>query len=668
MAKPKKNVHIGGFQDSLFAPNSDWKLRDEIDWPDFSNAKYIGLDYEAKDPNLMKMGPGFIRGDARPIGASLADENGRKIYLPFGHEQGRQYEQSKVVEYLRKTLKDDRQIKVGANLMYELEASAYLGVEIKGPLADIQIAEPLLDEEKESGYSLEALANDYLGISKSEVKLQEAASIYQLDPKSDMWRLDPKYVGEYAEDDAYLPIQILKQQMVRIEKEKLQEIWQLESDLLPVLFKMRARGIKVDLDRAEILSANMQDEENVVLRRIWGETGFKVDPWSSKSLAIFCNQLGLGFHVEFTAPSANYPQGQPSFKNEWFERMAGTHEVFRALRDFRVMSKMRRDFVEGLILNNNIRGRLHPQWHQLRQNDEDRENGTRTGRIASSKPNLTQIPVRDPVWGKKIRSIFVADEGGKYCKNDFSSQEPRILLHFAYIKRYKGSVEARQRYLDNLYTDYHQMVADLIFERTGKKVERRPAKDINLGAAYGMGFYKLMMKLGLEEAEARALLKTYHEGVPYVQLLSNRCMEIVQGQGFIRTVLGRKRRFNKWEPVDWEKKKRSTPVTSYELAVEMWGQAVERHNAHKALNAVCQGSAADQTKRAIILLDSIGLTPQIQVYDELGQTIWNDDDAWRIKEVMEHAIEFEIPHLADPAVGDSWGETKEWRGDQRERN
>lgn len=659
MAKRLKNVHIGGFQDSLFAPESGWKVPTEF--PDLSRAKMIGFDVEAKDPNLMTQGPGFIRGDARPIGISLATEYGFKIYLPFGHAMGEQLPQEKVVSYVKEQLKRPDQIKVGANCMYDLEALAYLGVEVKGPIADIQVAEPLLDEERDGGYSLEALTQSYLGYGKSESGLREAAAAYSVDPKSGMYLLDPKHVGEYAEDDAYFPIEILLRQLPLLEKEGLMDVWKLESDLLPVLFKMRARGIKVDLDKAEQVSIEMRAEEDIVLGRIWEQTGFKVDPWSSKSLAVFLNQMGLGFYVQFTKPTKQYPQGQPSFTNEWFQKMGDEHPVFGWLRDFRVMSKIRRDYVDGLILNNHVRGRLHPQWHQLRQDDEDRVNGTRTGRIASSKPNLTQIPTRDPKWGPKIRGIFVADEGGKYCKNDFSSQEPRITLHFAYLKGYAGAAEARQRYLDDLYTDYHQMTADLIETRTGKKVLRRNAKDINLGATYGMGFYKLADKLGLKEDEARALLKVYHEGVPYVGKLSNRCIEVVQAQGFIRTVLGRKRRFNRWEPIDWEKKRASWPVHSYEEAVERWGEAVERSDAHKALNAMVQGSAADQTKRAIINLDSIGLTPQIQVYDELGQTIWDPEDAWRIKEVMEHSIEFTVPHLADPAVGTSWGDTVEMR-------
>ena len=205
------------------------------------------------------------------------------------------------------------------------------------------------------------------------------------------------------------------------------------------------------------------------------------------------------------------------------------------------------------------------------------------------------------------------------------------------------------------------MTADLILTRTGKTVIRRSAKDINLGSAYGMGFYKLAGRLGLSEDDARALLKAYHEGVPYVKKLEARFMELVQGQGYVRTIYGRKRRFKYWEPKGWDRKKGAYPVADYDKAVEQWGTDIERAHAHKALNAVCQGSAADQTKQAIIDLDREGLTPQIQVYDELGQTIWDDNDAWRIKEIMEHAIEFEIPHIADPAVGLNWGETEEWK-------
>jgi DNA polymerase I-like protein with 3'-5' exonuclease and polymerase domains len=663
VTKLKKNSHVGGFQLAMFAPESGWVPPTEL--PDLRGRKYLGIDVEAKDPNLMKMGPGYIRGDARAVGISLATED-TKLYLPFGHEQGGNMDKDLVVRYVKDQVSDASQDKVGANLLYEMEALASLGIEMRGRMCDVQVAAPILDENRKDGNSLEALCQSYLGHGKDEKKLLKAAADYNLDPKKDLWRMHSKYVGEYAESDADYPIHILKKQLVEIENEKLNDIWDLETQLTPVLWKMRARGIRVDLDAAEVLSRDMKTEEDLVLARIWDQTGYKVDPWSSKSLAVFMNQMGLGFHVKYTTPTKAYPQGQPSFKNEWFGKMAKEDPIFGLLRDYRVMGKIRRDFVEGMILDNHVRGRLHPQWHQLKQDDEDRENGTETGRIASSKPNLTNIPVRDPKWGKKMRSLFIADEGGKYCKNDYSQQEPRIMVHFAYLKRYPGAAEVRKRYIDDPSTSYHRLVEALIREKTGRpldpdaQVSYRIAKDINLGSAYGMGTWKLALKLGISYDEAKSLLKVFHQGVPYVKKLEERCMEIVQAQGFIRTVLGRKRRFNEWEPKNWELKKQTLPVDDYELAVDKWGaDKIERAHAHTALNSICQGSAADQTKRAIILLDQIGLTPQIQVYDELGQTIYDDKDAWRIKEVMEHAIEFEVPHLADPDVGRSWGETKE---------
>lgn len=652
----------------MFAPTSDWLPPTEL--PDLGRAKVVGVDVESKDPNLQKMGPGYIRGDAKVVGISLAaDEDGPRLYLPFAHEGGGNMDRVKVLEYVKAQVTRENQIKCGANLMYELEALTSLGIEMRGPLADIQVAEPLLDENSETGYSLEALCWQYLGHGKNERKLLEASAAFSLDPKKDLHKLHSKYVGEYATDDALYPIQILKQQLPKLTDEKLDEVWKLESDLLPVLWKMRAKGIKVDLDHAEQLSNEMKAEEDVVLRKIWSQTGYKVDPWSSKSLTVFMNQMGLGFYIQYTSPSKTHPGGQPSFKNEWFMKMAEDHpdyEIFRWLKEYRVMGKMRRDFVEGMILEGHIRGRLHPQWHQLRADDDDRENGTRTGRIASSKPNLTNVPARDPRWGKKVRRIFVADKGGRYCKNDFSSQEPRILLHFAYIKKYPGAAEIRQKYIDDPTLSYHKIVQDQIIVSANKDIGYRAAKDINLGSAYGMGFYKLMKKLNIQdEDQARSLLKTFHAGVPYVKKLEERCMELVHGQGFIRTILGRKRRFVFWEPRDWDRKRGATAVRSREVAVQMWGESVERAGAHKALNAVCQGSAADQTKTAIVMLDRAGLCPQIQVYDELGQTIWDEKDAWIIKEIMENAIpEFTVPHLAHPEIGLSWGDTKDMVEDE----
>lgn len=642
----------------MFETPSTWQLPTEF--PDLSYAKYVGFDCETKDTNLVKMGPGFLRGDARVVGVSLATETGFKIYLPFDHALGPQLDRGFVVRYVKAQLSRPDQVKVGANCMYDLEALNSLGIDVVGPIQDIQVAGPLLDEERPGGFSLEALSQAYLGYGKSEDLLKEAADNWGLDKKRQLWMMPPQYTGEYAEDDALNPILVLLAQLKELEQQRLLPVWQLECDLTPVLWKMRRHGVKVDLDRAEQLSQEIKTEEQELLSAInlsFGDVRKGLDPWNTRQMYEVLRAEGLEHHVPFTKPTDGHPHGQPSITNEWLKNNTHIHSGLQLCVDYRNMNKMRRDFVEGVVLQKNVDGRLHPQWVQMRAQDEDNEGGTRTGRVASSKPNLMQIPARSPRWGKKVRSLFIPDEGGRWCKHDFSAQEPRVLLHFAYLKKYEGSVEARQRYLDDPYTDYHQMTADLIRSQTGQDIGRTRAKTINLGSAYGMGFYKLARGLGVDDEVAKEILKAYHEGVPFVKKLEERCMEVVHGQGFIRTISGRKRRFDSWEAEDW--KKRSRPVRDKADAEMLWGRVVRAY-AHKALNAMVQGTSADQTKTAMVLLDREGLTPQLTVHDELDQTIYSDAQAWRIKEIMENAIpELTVPHVADPECGASWGEVKD---------
>lgn len=649
-----KDKHIGGIQLPLFEPPSTWELPTEF--PDLSRAKMIGVDVESKDPHLLKRGPGFLRGDAHVVGISLATEYGFKIYLPFAHAIGPQLDKKFVVEYVRAQVKRPEQIKVGANLMYELEALDSLGIEMQGPLWDVQVAGPIIDEEQPGGYSLENLGWVNIGRGKSEHQLQEAADAWGLDKKRQLWMMPPKHTGVYAEDDAYLPIEIIQEQLKEIDKQKLGDVWKLETKLLPVLWKMRKKGVRVDLDRAMDLDKSIILDENRLLQELRDMSGMPVDPWKNGSLMDLFSRLGLRHLIQYTPPSKAHPNGQPSFTNEFFKYLGDEHPVLAKLVEYRNTNKMRRDFIKGVIVDWNINGRLHPNWHQLKADDEDRQNGTNTGRVASSKVNLTQVPARHPVWGKRVRSLFIADEGGRWCKHDFSSQEPRLTVHFGYLKRYPGAEEARQRYIDDPNTDYHQLTADLILSRTGNDIGRRSAKDINLGSAYGMGKYKLAAKLGIEVDEAEILLAAHREGVPFVKKLEQRCMEIVEQQGYIRTILGRKRRFHNWEPSDWGKRGKGVYTRDYDEAIERWGK-VSRAFIHKSLNAMIQGTAADQTKTAIVQLDEIGLCPQIQVYDELNQTIYDNASAWKIKEVMENCLpELTVPHLADPDVGPSWGE------------
>ena len=252
--------------DPLWPPDSDWKPPKEF--PRLDDVKLLGLDCETKDPNLLKIGPGSIRKDGYVVGVSLATDD-RSWYFPIAHEGGGNLDKDKTVRWLSEVLGNDRQAKVGANIQYDLEwLRSDLQLTVGGPLYDIQLAEPILDEDRVGGYSLENLSRYYLKEGKEEGKLKEAAAAYGIDPKSEMWRLHSKHVGPYAEMDAQLPVHIFNQQSVRLRQHNLSEIFELESSLIPVVLDMRFLGVRVDIEKAYDLSKKMLVEETELLHKI----------------------------------------------------------------------------------------------------------------------------------------------------------------------------------------------------------------------------------------------------------------------------------------------------------------------------------------------------------------------------------------------------------------
>lgn len=659
--RPRKQVRNPD-QFPLFTPISEWTPPQSL--PDLSNAEYIAIDTETFDPNLNTKGPGFIRNEAFVVGISIATELDHKLYLPIRHRDGN-LDKDLVLRYCREQFSRPRQKKVFANAMYDLEALWSEGIPVKGELHDIQIAEPLLDEDRHGGYSLDSLSLTYLGYGKDKTLLKEAEEAFGTEHMKGLHELPSKYVGPYAETDADNTLQVFLLQLEEMAADDVLEIYELERKLLPVLFKMRLRGVHVDLDKAQYIADKVKIEEYDLYDGLRRECGRNFSPNSGKDISAILGDRHI--HVPLTKT------GAPSVTNDWLVAQ-GDDPFCRKLVTLRKTTKMRLDFIEGTVLEQNVSGRLHPQWNQLRDFDEDsgRSTGTRSGRISGSKPNLTQIPSRDPYWGPLIRSMFIADKGGKWVKCDYSQQEPRILLHFAYIYRnpqtkkpLEGAAEARQIYIDNPHMDYHQLVADMIQQMASMDIGRVKAKTINLGSAYGMGRDKLARGLGVSREMADLILTAYHKGVPYVKGLEHACMERVNERGFIRTILGRKRRFKLWEPSDFNLKWSTRPVSSREEAYALWGDDISRALIHKALNSLVQGSAADQIKAAIIQLDDEGLMPHVQVYDEINTTLDDMVKVRRMQEIMETVIpQFTIPFVADPDIGLSWGELNplKWNG------
>jgi DNA polymerase I-like protein with 3'-5' exonuclease and polymerase domains len=207
------------------------------------------------------------------------------------------------------------------------------------------------------------------------------------------------------------------------------------------------------------------------------------------------------------------------------------------------------------------------------------------------------------------------------------------------------------------------VVQKLVLETSGKNYKRRYIKDANFGLVYGMGFAKLCKKLNLTNDEATEFLSAYHGAIPFAKPLAVKAMSIAQERGFVRSLLGRKLRFNLWEPVAESKEERGFKFRGLrrDLAELQWpGRRLQRAGTHKALNRVIQPSAADQTKQAMRdLYYDHGLVVQLQVHDEVNKSVEDIWEARTIKATMEDCVVLEIPVVADATLGPSWGDAKE---------
>ena len=304
------------------------------------------------------------------------------------------------------------------------------------------------------------------------------------------------------------------------------------------------------------------------------------------------------------------------------------------------------------------KGRIHSEIHQMRSDDK----GTVTGRFSYSNPNLQQIPARNKEIKNKIRSLFIPDEGKKWGSFDYSQQEPRMVVHFAerinevdgFSYKSKRPTMDTKRFIEGYRrgeADFHEMVAEMA------DIERDTAKTINLGLFYGMGQGKLKETLGIDDETAQVLISDYNDKVPFVKKLSRRAMESMESKGFVTTVYGRRCRSFGFVPIKWG-------VSGFYKTEEEAKAILKEGNykkayTYKALNKLIQGSAADQTKKAMVdLYEQDGIIPHIQVHDELNISIENEEQAKRIINVMEHCIKLNVPSKVDCEIADNWGDAK----------
>ena len=608
---------------------------------ELEKSSIIAIDTETHDPRLKTHGPGGFRKDGKLVGISIATDSGYNEYFPIGHQGGGNLDNEKVIDFLDKMLKLNKTY-VFANAIYDMEwlysHDNRLAFTRSHRIYDVQGIEHLIDENRLK-YSLDNLAKKYLRKSKYEVELERAVLAEfgkRAKVKESLWKLHANFVSEYAKEDALLTLQIFQKQQNIIEKEGIRDIVEFESRLINCLFEIRKRGVRINIDKANYLYdylGRKQNEQQLRLNRLGGD---EVNVWANASLkqAYDKNQVNYSYTEKGTA----------SFTANWLESQVD--DVSKSILAVRKLDKIRNTFIKNMILEKAVDGRIYCNFNP---------HGTVTGRFSSNYPNLQQVPARDPELGPMIRSLFIPEEESEWVVSDYSQQEPRVLVHYASLKKMETAIEARDQFNNKDDTDFHQMVADMA------SIPRKQAKTINLGLFYGMGNKKLASELGLDLDSAYELFNKYHSKVPFVKELSKQVSHVASSRGYIKTLLGRKRRFDLWEPRDsWGEK--AVPLSeAYEKYPK---QELKRAMTHTGLNALIQGSSADITKAAMLKIWDSGLMDEIDIkltiHDELDFSVPHNkqkclDEAIQI---MKNAVKLEVPLKVDVEKGDSWGTAK----------
>jgi DNA polymerase I-like protein with 3'-5' exonuclease and polymerase domains len=666
-------------------------VRPELSDLDLTDIEIAAVDLETWDPDLKTKGSGAITSDGKNsyvVGIAIATRR-QTLYFPIRHKYKSQQIDPKLTwRVLNKKLFQNPNIKkVFHNAMYDVcWIRAETGLMPRGLLLDTMVAASLIDENR-LRYSLDSLAKDYLQETKYKYDLKEkseASPYFITDPMSNMHKLPYELVKDYAEQDVNLTLKLwnLFEKKIKAplytndkgEVKSLSNIFNLETDLFPCLVEMRFKGVRIDVEKAKQVGIKLKKRSDNIIKIIKKRTGIKIDMWAAASIKKLLDKLKIKDYEE--TPKSKMPQLPKDYLQ--------THEnrFLRFIAKARECDKAQSAFIEGLLKYVH-KGRIHAEINQIRSEFK----GTVTGRFSMSNPNLQQIPAKGLI-GKKMRELFLPEEGYQWGSFDYSQQEPRLVVHYALKNKLPGADILGDAYNKDPATDFHKIVAEMA------GITRTTAKTINLGLFYGMGKLKLAAQLNLDKDEARKLFNNYHSKVPFVRNLSQGLQDFGVKTQLIYTLEDRFCRFNKWEPKDkkWNNKKRiftitrkegeewiekAVPILTREEAEKDYhserAKSIEASDpqllefegryqpafTYKALNKLIQGSAADTIKKAMVLLFKAGIIPQIQIHDELCISIKNKEEAVKVKNIMENAVRLAVPNKVDYAVGLNWGNIKQ---------
>ena len=567
----------------------------------------LSLDTETTSTNAI---------EAELVGMSFSVEENKAFYVPV---PANREEALRIVNIFKPLYEDEKILKVGQNIKYDLEVLANYGVTLKGKMFDTMIAHYVI--QPELYHNMDYLAEIYL--KYKTIHIDELIGPKGKGQKN-MRDLKPEDVYEYAAEDADVTLKLKNILEKEIEKAGVEHLfYEIEMPLMPVLASMEMNGVCLDTDSlketSEVLTNRLKDIEE----KIYKLAGQEFNIASPKQVGeILFDKLKIVEKAKKTKT------GQYVTNEEVLQGLKHKHEIVGNILEHRGLKKLLGTYIDALpSLVNKRTGRIHTSFNQTI---------TSTGRLSSSDPNLQNIPVRGED-GKEIRKAFIPEEGCLFFSADYSQIELRVMAH---LSDDENMIEAfREGY------DIHAATAAKIYKEDINEVsrdQRTKAKRANFGIIYGITVFGLAERLDISRDEAKQLIDGYFETFPKVKEYMETAKETARKNGYVETLFKRRR---------------------YLADINSRNATVRGFAERNAINAPIQGTAADIIKVAMINIynrfnqEGIRSKMILQVHDELNFSVYPEEKEKVEKivlEEMQSAFSMKVPLVADCGWGENW--------------
>ena len=567
----------------------------------------ISLDTETTNTDAMS---------AELVGMSFSYAENQAFYVPVPQDRE---EAQKIVDKFKPVFENEKSIKVGQNIKYDMIVLANYGVAIKGQMFDTMIAHYVLQPELHHG--MDYLAEVYL--KYDTIKIEELIGAKGKNQRN-MRDLSPTDIYKYACEDADVTLKLKNILEKELETNGVKELFEeIEMPLVPVLAYIERNGVRIDTEALKETSRHFTIRMREIEEEIYKLAGTEFNVSSPK-------QVGevLFDRLKIVEKAKKTKTGQYVTSEEVLESLKGKHEIVGKILEHRGLKKLLGTYIDALPeLINPKTGRIHTSFNQT---------VTATGRLSSSNPNLQNIPVRNED-GKEIRKAFIPDDGCEFFSADYSQIELRIMAH---LSEDDNMIEAFRE-----EQDIHAATAAKIYKINIDEVtreQRSKAKTANFGIIYGISVFGLAERLNVERKEAKELIDGYFENYPKVKAYMDESIRSARDKGYIETIF---------------KRKRYLPDINSRNAV------VRGYAERNAINAPIQGSAADIIKVAMIRIykrfmdEGIKSKMILQVHDELNFSVLREEKE-KVQQIviseMEAAYKMKVPLLADCGWGQNW--------------